>query len=249
MPLTGRVALVTGGSRGIGRAIALYLADAGATVAITYRRNQDAAEKVVKEISLSGESAVSAPLELEDRESIRGALARVQSACGPVEILVNNAAIAQEKPFETIRDEDWDRMLAVNLRGAFALCQEVLPAMLEREWGRIINITSIGGQWGGFNQVHYAAAKAGLISLTQSMAKIYSKHGITSNAVSPGLVATDMASAELDSDAGKEKVRNIPLGRICSPFEVADAVAFLARDEAGAITGQTVNVNGGMYFG
>ena len=121
--------------------------------------------------------------------------------------------------------------------------------MKEKGWGRIINISSIGGQWGGFNQVHYAAAKAGLISLTMSLARIYSKYGITSNAVAPGLVATDMSSAELETDAGREKVRNIPMGRIATVEEVAWVVVFLAGEDSSYITGQTINVNGGMYFG
>ena len=121
--------------------------------------------------------------------------------------------------------------------------------MIEQQWGRIINITSIGGQWGGFNQVHYAASKAGLISFTQSMAKIYSKHGITSNSISPGLIATDMSENELNTDAGKEKVKNIPLGRLGTKQEISNIALFLASDEASYITGQTVNANGGMYFG
>ena len=168
---------------------------------------------------------------------------------GKINILINNAAIAQEKPFETITDEDWDNMMAINLRGPFILCQEVIPDMIEQGWGRIINICSVGGQLGGINQVHYAAAKAGLINLTKSLARIYSKNGITSNAVSPGLVDTDMAAQELTTPAGKEKVRNIPIGRIATAEEIANVVVFLASEKASYITGQTINVNGGMYFG
>jgi NAD(P)-dependent dehydrogenase (short-subunit alcohol dehydrogenase family) len=140
-------------------------------------------------------------------------------------------------------------VLASNLRGPFACCQEVLPDMLERGWGRIINISSVGGQWGGTNQVHYACAKAGLNNLTRSLAKLYSARGVTTNTVSPGLVATGMIATELQTEAGREKVRNIPIGRIATPDEVAHVVAFLASDEASYITGQTVGVNGGMYLG
>jgi acetoacetyl-CoA reductase/3-oxoacyl-[acyl-carrier protein] reductase len=183
---------------------------------------------------------------VSERKSVREALARMD---GTPEILVNNAAIADEKPFETITDRDWDLMLQTNLRGPFMLVQECLPGMIERRFGRIVNIVSIGGQWGGMRQVHYAAAKAGLINFTQSMAKLYSKDGLTSNAVSPGLVATDMTEAELNSEAGKQKAAQIPIGRIARPEEVAATVAFLVSEQAGYITGQTINVNGGMYFG
>jgi acetoacetyl-CoA reductase/3-oxoacyl-[acyl-carrier protein] reductase len=165
------------------------------------------------------------------------------------DILINNAAIADEKPFETITDHDWDVMLGTNLKGPFMLVQDCLPGMLKRGFGRIVNIVSIGGQWGGMRQVHYAAAKAGLINFTQSMAKLYSKDGITSNAVSPGLVATDMTDNELNSEAGKQKAAQIPAGRIGKASEVAAAVSFLVSDGAAYVTGQTINVNGGMYFG
>lgn len=245
----GKVALVTGGSRGIGRDIALALAGAGISVALTYRVNGALAGETVNLIERSGGRALAVPLEAGSRTSIGGALEAVRRELGPPAILVNNAAMAQEKPFAAISDSDWDRMLAVNLRGPFVLCQEVLPAMLERGWGRIVNIASIGGQWGGFNQVHYAAAKAGLISLTRSLARVYSGRGITTNAVAPGLVGSDMAARELDSPEGREKVRQIPVGRIATGSEVAAVVVFLASEAAGYVTGQTVNVNGGMYFG
>jgi NAD(P)-dependent dehydrogenase (short-subunit alcohol dehydrogenase family) len=140
-------------------------------------------------------------------------------------------------------------MMAINLRGPFVLIQEVLPKMMETGWGRILNISSIGGQWGGYNQVHYAAAKAGLINLTRSIAKIYSGYGITSNAIAPGLVATDMTANELSTIAGQEKLNNIPSRRLGTVEEIAAAAIFLASDEASYITGQTINVNGGMYFG
>lgn len=242
-------AIVTGGSRGIGKAIAIALAKEGVNVALTYKTNKEKALSVVKEIESEGNRAICIKLNLESRENIRKVIEEVHKNFGKINILVNNAAIAQEKTFETITDEDWDNMMAVNLRGPFILCQEIMPEMMEQGWGRIINICSIGGQWGGINQVHYAAAKAGLINLTKSLARIYSKNGITSNAVSPGLVSTEMAAKELSTASGKEKVKNIPVGRIASPEEIADVVAFIASDKASYITGQTLNVNGGMYFG
>ncbi|HEY1876332.1 MAG TPA: SDR family oxidoreductase, partial [Rhizomicrobium sp.] len=141
-----------------------------------------------------------------------------------------------------------DRMLAVNLRGAFIVAQETLPAMRANGWGRIINITSIGGQWGGMRQVHYAAAKAGLINLTHSLARLYSGDGITANAISPGLVATGMIRKELKSKAGKRKAAQIPVGRIAGPEEIAAGIVYLASDAAAYVTGQTLNINGGMLM-
>ncbi len=247
--LNDKVVLVTGGSRGIGKGITNAFAREGAAVALTYNTNQAFAKQAVKDIVEQGGRAMTVQMKIEDRNSVREALKTVRNSFGPINILVNNAAIAQEKPFNTITDSDWNNMMSVNLHGPFICCQEVLPDMIRNSWGRIINISSIGGQWGGYNQVHYAAAKAGLINLTRSLSRIYSEAGITSNAVAPGLVGTDMAQDELNTEAGKEKVRNIPTGRIATVEEIADTVVFLASDAAGYITGQTINVNGGMYFG
>lgn len=244
----GHVAFVTGGSRGIGRAIALQLGQAGARVALTYRRREAEARVVVGAIQAAGGEAIAVPLAVEDRDSVRRALAETRSRLGSVAILVNNAAVAQEKPFPTITDADWDMVLSVNLRGAFACAQEVLPDMLERRWGRIVNVASIGGQWGGQNQVHYAAAKAGLIGLTRSLARLYSGAGVTANAVSPGLVETEMTAAELGSPAGRAKVAAIPIGRVATAGEIARVVVFVASEAGSYVTGQTLSVNGGMLF-
>lgn len=244
--LTKQVVLVTGASRGLGHAIARRFLRDGHPVAACWCSYAAGAESLATEFP----HGLAVRLDAADRNSIRSALAQVRERfAAPIEVLVNNGAIAQEKPFLEISDTDWDRMLAVNLRGPFALAQEVMPEMLATGWGRIVNIVSIGGQWGGMNQVHYAAAKAGLINLTRSLAKLYSGRGITCNAVAPGLVATDMTAAELASTAGQEKVRSIPAGRLGTPEEVAAAVAYLASEEAGYVTGQTLNLNGGMYFG
>lgn len=240
-----RVALVTGASRGIGSAIARTLAEHGIAVVIGYLNSRTSAEALAEEIVSSGGNAVVQQIDISDRFSIRSALA----AIGDIDILVNNAAISQEKPFLSITDEEWDRMLAANLRGPFACIQEVLPGMMQNGWGRVVNIVSIGGQWGGINQIHYACAKSGLIGLTRSLAKTFSSYGITFNAVSPGLVETDMTKNELLSPQGMEKVKMIPAGRIGHAEEVAAAVAFLVIAGSDYITGQTINVNGGMYFG
>jgi NAD(P)-dependent dehydrogenase (short-subunit alcohol dehydrogenase family) len=243
-----RVALVTGGSGGIGRAIAATLAVRGYAVALTYATSERTARDIADGIERNGGRAIAVRLIAEDRTVIRQAADEVRDRLGAISVLVNNAAIAQEKPFLEIGDGDWDRMFAVNLRGPFACAQEVLPDMVRQGWGRIVNISSIGGQWGGALQVHYACAKAGLNNLTRSLAKLYSGQGVTSNTVAPGLVGTEMIAHELSTPAGREKVRNIPTGRIATPEEVAAVVAFLASDDAAYITGQTINVNGGMYY-
>jgi acetoacetyl-CoA reductase/3-oxoacyl-[acyl-carrier protein] reductase len=247
--LDGQSALVTGASRGIGRAIALALAEAGAAVMLTYERNQGLAAQAAEEVESRGGHAGTVQMSLESRQSIKAAVAKTKKTLGAVDILVNNAAVAQEKPFEEISDEDWDRVLACNLRGAFVSSQEVLPGMIEARCGRIINITSVGGQWGGLKQVHYAASKAGLISLTMSLARIFSDRGVTCNAVSPGLVVTDMASEAIESETRRGKIEDIPIKRVGTAREVADVVVFLASKAASYVTGQTINVNGGMYFG
>jgi NAD(P)-dependent dehydrogenase (short-subunit alcohol dehydrogenase family) len=238
-----KLALVTGAGSGIGKATALALLEAGYQVACGYNANRAGAK------AIRHPNARAVKIDIASRASIRRALAQTRKAFRrDIDILVNNAALVQEKPFETLTDADWDRMLAVNLRGAFILAQESLPAMAKRKWGRVVNITSIGGQWGGMRQVHYAAAKAGLINLTHSLARLYSPLGITANAVAPGLVATDMIRKELKSRSGKQKAAQIPVGRIAEPEEIAAGVVYLVSDGAAYVTGQTLNINGGMLM-
>ncbi len=240
-----KLALVTGASRGIGHAVASKLLAEGYSVACGYNLHKNGAEELEKKYP----EALAVRVDIRSRASIKKALAAVRKQWGKTpDIVVNNAGIADEKPFERITDADWNRMLETNLRGAFIVAQETVPAMRKKRWGRIINIVSIGGQWGGMRQVHYAAAKAGLINFTHSLAKLFSRDGITSNAVSPGLVETDMIKKELGSKEGKQKAAQIPIGRLTAPEEIAAAVAFLASDSAASITGQTLNVNGGMLF-
>jgi acetoacetyl-CoA reductase/3-oxoacyl-[acyl-carrier protein] reductase len=238
-----KLALVTGAASGIGKAIAVALLEAGYRVACGYNANRAGAE------AIRHPNARTVRIDIASRASIRRALAETRKHFrAEIDILVNNAALVQEKPFENLTDADWDRMLAVNLRGAFILAQETLPAMAKRKWGRIANITSIGGQWGGMRQVHYAAAKAGLINLTHSLARLYSPLGITANALAPGLVATDMIRKELKSKSGKQKAAQIPVGRIAEPEEIAAGVVYLVSDGAAYVTGQTLNINGGMLM-
>jgi len=241
-----RTVFLTGASRGIGAVIGEFLLAAGYRVAVGYCHKTGDTERLAALFP----SAFPVRIDVADRASVKKAIEAARENFGsPVDILVNNGAIAQEVPFLELTDVDWDRMLAVNLRGPFSCIQEVLPQMLDRQWGRIVNIVSVGGQWGGVNQVHYAAAKAGLINLTCSMAKLYSGRGITTNAVSPGLVETDMTRRELSSEAGRAKIAAIPLGRVGTSEEVAAVVRFLCSEDASYVTGQTINVNGGMYFG
>ena len=250
MMLGNQICLVTGGSRGIGKGIVKTLSEKGYKVAFTFNNKKQLAQDLENELNENDGNVKSFQMSIEERESVISTIGEINNYFNdPISILVNNAAIAQEKPFESITDMDWETMLKVNLQGPFICTQEALPDMIANQWGRIVNITSIGGQWGGFNQVHYAASKAALINFTQSIAKIYSKEGITSNAVAIGLVNTDMSNAELDSEEGKKKVEIIPVGRVGSIEEIANTVHFLCSEDASYITGQAINVNGGMYFG
>jgi len=243
-----KIALVTGGTRGIGKEITSTLAKSGYITFFTYKSNEKLAFELESLLNNEKYKVYALQLTLNDRQGFKKILQKITSKYGSIDILINNAAIAQEKPFETITDSDWSNMLSINLQGPFVCCQEVIPIMQKNNWGRIINISSIGGQWGGYNQVHYAAAKAGLINLTKSLSKIYSKFGITTNAIAIGLIATDMSSREISSSEGKAKIRSIPVGRLGSKEEVANLVKFLASEESSYVTGQTINLNGGMYL-
>jgi 3-oxoacyl-[acyl-carrier protein] reductase len=245
--LTGRVALVTGASRGIGAAIARALGQAGADVVVNYRERETAAAAVVAQIQGLGRRALAVQADVTVREQVRAMLAHTASAIGAIDILVNNAGLLQQKPFADITDEEWERMLRVNLMSVFVCSQEALPAMLRRGSGRIVNLASSGGQVGGPLAPHYAASKAGVISLTRSLARLAAPN-VAVNCVSPGLIDTEMASDEIASEAGAEKLRQIPLARVGTPDEVAASVVFLAAS-APYVTGHTINVNGGLYFG
>jgi len=239
-----KIALVTGGGRGIGAGIVRALAATGHRIAIGYRERREEAEALARSVG----DALAFRVDLGDPDDVQSACERVRAELGEPDVLVNNAAIAQEKPFLELSENDWERMFSVNLFGAVRCARAVLPGMLRRRFGRIVNVASIGGQWGGVNQLHYAAAKAALINLTRSLARLYSGDGVTANAISPGLVATEMSALELGTEAGRAKVAGIPAGRLGTAAEVGAAVAFLASEDAGYVTGQTLNLNGGMYF-
>lgn len=242
MNLKRKVAFVTGGSGDIGRSVCNKLILNGFNVTIGYKTNAKNAHDLAKK-----NNTLAVYVDVSSRQYIKEAIKKCNRFFDKdIDVLINNAAISQEKQFEKITDNDWDNMLITNLRGPFMFSQEVIPNMIKKKWGRIVNIVSIGGQWGGYNQVHYAAAKAGLINLTKSLSNIYAKYGITVNAVSPGLVSTKMSKKELQTSRGKHKIKNIPIGRIADPDEIANVVSFLCSDDASYITGQTINVNGGM---
>ncbi|PKM83604.1 MAG: 3-ketoacyl-ACP reductase [Firmicutes bacterium HGW-Firmicutes-13] len=248
MRLKNRAAIITGSSRGIGRAIALQMAKEGAKVIVNYASNKEKAIEVENQIKKSGGTAIAIEADISKREEVRKMIALTVEKFGAVDILVNNAGILQQKPFETITDEEWDKMFEINMKGPFICSQESIPFMLKNKFGRIINISSIGGQWGGHLAVHYSAAKAGVISLTRSLAKIYSRDGINTNCISPGLVLTEMSAAEMETEAGREKLKSIPINRPASPEEIARIAVFLAGEDGSYMTGQTINANGGMLF-
>jgi 3-oxoacyl-[acyl-carrier protein] reductase len=245
--LAGRSAVVTGGSRGIGRAIARGLAEAGADVALTYREKRSEADAAVREIEALGRRALALQMDVTDRASVVAA-AKDARALGPVSILVNNAGINKPTDFDKVEDTDWDAVLATNLKGPFVCAQVFLPLLAESGHGSIVHIGSVSGQYGGPRTAHYAASKAGLISLAQVVARFGAQYGVRSNTVAAGIVASDMGQAGLASPAVQKAAETILLKRLGTAQEVADAVVFLAGDASSYITAQTINVNGGLYF-
>ena len=243
--LSGRVAFVTGASRGIGKAIAQGCSAAGATVVACAR--DDHAQPVVDEIVASGGTAVAQRLEVTDADSVAEAVRAVTDRYGQIDIVINNAGIVRDQLMMRMKSEDWDIVLATNLTAAFRCTQAVLRPMLKRRHGRIISISSVVGQSGNPGQANYAASKAGLIGFTKSLAREVASRGITVNVVSPGMIETDMTDG-LDATVRETLAAQIPIGRFGTPADVAAAVCFLASDEAAYITGQVLSVNGGMYM-
>jgi 3-oxoacyl-[acyl-carrier protein] reductase len=241
------VALVTGASQGIGRACAVRLASAGAAVAAA-ARNQEKLDELVSEIKASGGNAAAFPLDVSDEDQIKSTFKAVLGQFSKIDILVNNAGITRDQLVMRMKRADWDMVLNTNLTSAYCCIQQVIGSMLKQRWGRIINISSIFGQMGQAGQANYAASKAGLIGLTMAIAREVASRSITCNAVAPGFVQTAMTSG-LPEDLKQTALKLIPLGRIGTPEDVANAVAFLASDEASYITGHVLNVNGGMLMG
>ncbi len=243
--LTGKSALITGGSRGIGKAISLALAGQGAAVAVNYVANKDAADEVVAEITGNGGKAIAlqgdvaddgARLVDETKEQLEG-----------IHILVNNAGLTQDNLMLRMSEEAWDRVMAVDLRGAFLTTKAALRPMIRQRWGRIINIASVAGLVGNAGQANYAAAKAGLIALTKSVAKEVASRNITANAVAPGLVTTEL-TADLTEEQEQAVLQLAPLGRPATPEEIAPAVVYLASEEAAYVTGSVLTIDGGLVM-
>lgn len=239
------VAVITGAGKGIGKAIALRLAKDGYKIAVCYKNSKDAAENTVSEIEAFGGSAAAYQLDITDAQNVNSVIAEIEKDFGEIGVLVNNAGIAEQALFTDITDEMWRKMTDTNLSGAFYCSRAVLPYMIHRKKGKIINIASIWGETGGSCEVHYSAAKAGLIGMTKALAKEVGLSGITVNCVSPGVILTDMTS-HFDESTMNELKDETPLGRIGTPRDVAGAVSFLASADADFITGQDLAVNGGM---
>lgn len=247
MLLSGKVALVTGGSRGIGRAIAIRLAAEGAKVAVNYAGNKAAAEEVKAIIEKQGGTAHLIQADVSDASAACEMVERVHAELGGLDILVNNAGITRDTLLIRMRDEDFDAVIGTNLKGVYACTKAAAKIMTKQRSGRIVNLSSVVGEIGNIGQTNYAAAKAGVIGFTKAAAKEFAARGITVNAVAPGFIDTDMTAVLKDSIREK-LIENIPLGVLGKPEHVADAVIFLVSDAASYITGQTLNVDGGMVM-
>jgi 3-oxoacyl-[acyl-carrier protein] reductase len=247
MKLEGRVALVTGASQGIGHACALALAREGASIAVG-ARNQQKLDELVAQITTAGGKASAFVIDVADEEQVKSGIKSALAQFGKIDILVNNAGITRDQLVMRMKRSDWDAVLNTNLTSAYLCIQQVIGSMLKQRWGRIINITSVFGQMGQAGQANYAASKAGLIGLTMAMAREVASRNITCNAVAPGFIETSMTAA-LSEEFKQSAVKTIPLGRVGAPTDVANAVCFLASEEASYITGHVLNVNGGLLMG
>lgn len=245
--LKGKVAIVTGGSRGIGRCIAIRLAERGADVAIGYRFGETEAKNVIEEITEAhGGNGIAVQADVAQKKQARALVKEVHEQWGRVDILVNNAGITRDKTMRNLTDGDWEEVLETNLGGTYATCSEVWPIMLEQNYGRIVNISSFVGQAGNFGQANYAASKGAIIAFTKTMALELAKYNITVNAVAPGFTETEML-ARVPQKIRDKILARVPMGRFGQPDEVARVVAFIVA-EGDYITGQQINVNGGVYM-
>ncbi len=247
MELDGKVSLITGGSRGIGRACCIALAEAGSDVAVNYQNSKEAAEQVANELMAMGVKAKAFQADVSQEEDTSIMIEQIMNEFGRVDIVVNNAGITRDRSFMKMTSDQWHSVLLVNLDGPFNITSALLPQMCERKWGRLINITSIVAQMGNFGQSNYAVAKGGLIAFTKTLAREVAAKGVTCNAVAPGFIETDMTAAV--STEALDMVRKMtPMGRLGKPYEVARAVRFLAAPQASFVTGQVININGGLYM-
>ncbi len=247
--LEGKVAVVTGASRGIGRACAQALGARGATVIVNYHSREDAAREAALAVEAAGGKAHILQFDLGDAVAVETAVKQVAEQHGRLDILVNNAAVAIDQLILRLKPEDWDRSISVNLTGVFAASKAASRALLKaKEGGRLINLTSIVGEMGSAGQIAYVAAKAGVIGMTKTLAREFASRGVTVNAVSPGFIDTDMTAASVTGEAREKLITQIPLARMGRAQEIADVVAFLAGPEASYVTGQVIRVNGGLLM-
>ncbi len=245
--LKGKTAVVTGASRGIGRAIAIKLAKLGANIVVNYRNSVEAVQEVVKEIEALGVKALAVQGDISSYSDVDSMMKKCMEEFGSIDILVNNAGITKDGSLMRMKEEDFDRVIDINLKGAFNFTKHVSAIMLKQRSGRIINISSVSGLTGNAGQVNYSSAKAGILGMTKAVARELASRGVTCNAVAPGYIQTDMT--DVLSEKVKETITStIPLKRLGNPEDVANAVAFLASEEASYITGQVINVDGGMVM-
>ena len=248
MSFNERVALVTGGSRGIGRAICLRLAELGATVVVNYVSRPDAADETVAIIEKAGGKALTCRFNVADGKEVQAGVKEITAKLGQIDILVNNAGITRDGLIAMMKEDAWDQVVDTNLKGAYHCIKAVSRSMMKKRWGRIITITSVIGFAGNAGQANYAAAKAGLAGLTRSVARELASRGVTANGVAPGYIDTDMTRG-LPEAVTEKILSEIPLNSLGTPEDVAGAVAYLASDEARYVTGQFIHVNGGMFMG
>jgi acetoacetyl-CoA reductase len=243
--LSGKIAVVTGGSRGIGAAVAKGLGKEGATVIINYNHSQEEAETVVNEIKAMGSLAVALQADISDAEATKVFIEKALADFGKIDILVNNAGITRDKTFKKMSFEEWHKVIDTNLSSVFNTCKIALPSMLEQKYGRIINISSVIGQAGGFGQTNYAAAKAGLVGFSKSLALETAKGGVTVNCICPGYIATEMVKA-MPENVREAIIAMVPMKKLGEPDEIAKGVVFICESEY--MTGQCLNLNGGLYM-
>ncbi|MCJ7602433.1 MAG: 3-oxoacyl-[acyl-carrier-protein] reductase [Desulfobulbaceae bacterium] len=248
MTLDGKIAVVTGGSRGIGKALCLRLAGMGATVVVNYVSRPDAAEATVASIQEAGGNAVACQFDVADSEQVQAAFKKILADFGRVDILVNNAGITRDGLIAMMKEQAWDEVIDTNLKGAFNCIKAVSRPMMKQRWGRIVSITSVIGFAGNAGQANYAAAKAGMVGLTRSVAKELASRGVTVNGVAPGYIDTDMTK-ELAEEITEKIKAEIPMNSLGTVEDVAAAVAYLVSEEARYVTGQFIHVNGGMFMG
>ncbi|WP_110112865.1 3-oxoacyl-[acyl-carrier-protein] reductase [Bacillus sp. CGMCC 1.16541] len=247
MTLEGKVALVTGGSRGIGRAVALELGKLGAKVIVNYAGSEAKALEVVDAIKASGSDAIAIQADVASGESVQNMVKEAISTFGSLDILVNNAGITRDNLLMRMKEDEWDDVISTNLKGVFLCTKAVTRQMMKQRHGRIINISSIVGVSGNAGQANYVAAKSGVIGLTKTTAKELASRNITVNAVAPGFISTDMTD-KLSEEVKQEMLKQIPLARFGDPSDIAKVVAFLASDDSRYVTGQTIHVDGGMVM-